>query len=210
MQGNAGHASSRPRAGFWLVLGLIVLTVVWRVLAIRTGAWNASPLMAIAFGGAMLLGYRFFWVPAAALILGDLCLAWHYSAQGFSTGNLWFHSLLSCAFFVLVAFVAGFLSTIRVKLWPSVWLGTLVCSLGFYLLANTGAWALEPLYPKNLAGWWQSQTTGLPQYSPPSWVFLRNSLLADTAWCGLAGGLWLLASRMELVWRRKSAFGTAS
>ena len=66
--------------------------------------------------------------------------------------------------------------------------GTLACSVLFYLGANTFSWAIGSGYAKTLAGWWQSQTVGLPGY-PPSILFLRNALIGDVFWCVLAAPL---------------------
>lgn len=57
-------------------------------------------------------------------------------------------------------------------------------TLGFYVVMNTVSWALSAppwAYAKTLAGWWQSQTVGLPiPGAPPSYVFLRNALIGDS------------------------------
>jgi len=57
--------------------------------------------------------------------------------------------------------------------------------VAFYLVANTGAWISSPAYAKNIAGWWQSQTVGLPGF-PPSYYFLRNGLIGNLAFLALA------------------------
>jgi hypothetical protein len=68
-------------------------------------------------------------------------------------------------------------------------------SVGFYLLANSVSWSADAGYPKSLAGWWQAQTIGLPGF-PPTWMFLRNSLISDL----LFGSLFFAAARrMSLV-----------
>jgi hypothetical protein len=56
--------------------------------------------------------------------------------------------------------------------------GTLVASVLFYLITNTGSWLGLAAYPQNFTGWIQSLTSGLPGY-PPTWVFFRNSLVSD-------------------------------
>jgi hypothetical protein len=56
--------------------------------------------------------------------------------------------------------------------------GTLVASVLFYLITNTGSWLGLAAYPQNFAGWIQSLTIGLPGY-PPTWTFFRNSLVSD-------------------------------
>src|SRR5690606_4764444 len=89
--------------------------------------------------------------------------------------------------FYLATAWAGSVPGRTLQIWPAMWCGTLLCGVLFYAIANTFSWAVLPGYAKTFAGWWQSQTTGLPEFSPPSWVFLRNSLVADTVWCVLAG-----------------------
>jgi hypothetical protein len=65
------------------------------------------------------------------------------------------------------------------------WLaGSLMASLIFYLLTNTQAWWFLPGYEKSWAGWGQALTTGLPGY-PPTWTFLRSSVISDLIFVGL-------------------------
>jgi hypothetical protein len=49
-------------------------------------------------------------------------------------------------------------------------------------------------YPQTFAGWWQSQTTGLPHIYPPAWHFLRNAMIGDAVWCLLASPLFFWKS----------------
>jgi hypothetical protein len=55
---------------------------------------------------------------------------------------------------------------------------TLAGSLAFYFVTNTHAWWVSPEYAKTLSGWLQALSTGLPGF-PPTWTFLRNSLVSD-------------------------------
>ncbi len=171
-------------------LALVALGVGYRVaVPVFDLPWNSAPLMAMAFGGAMLLGVRFWWIPVAALLAGDLAL-------GLMTpgGGIGGYTLMSALFYLAAAWL-GAKAGRGPRLWPALWCGTLLCGLLFYVLANTYTWLALPAYAKTFAGWWQSQTTGLPEFSPPAWVFLRNSLLADTAWCVLAGIVHALFAR---------------
>ena len=67
-------------------------------------------------------------------------------------------------------------------------LGTMACSILFYLVTNTLSWWIQPEYAKNAAGWWQAMTVGVPGVPMPTLVFFRNSLMAD-----LGGAAVLLA-----------------
>ena len=75
---------------------------------------------------------------------------------------------------------------------------TPLATLGYYVVSNTVAWAssVPPhAYAKTLAGWWQSQTVGLPGFVP-SYLFLRNALVGDL--------LFTLAFVALVVWFPKS------
>lgn len=170
------------RAGFSIVLGLILLTVAYRLASSHLEfAGNTAPLIATAFGGALLLGLRFWWIPALALVASDVILGiWH------GGGGLGGYTILTACFIFAVSYLAAVAGK-RGKTWARMWFGTLVCSVAFYAVANTYSWLAWPGYEKSVQGWWQSQTTGVPNVSPPAWTFLRNALLADTIWCGLAG-----------------------
>ena len=74
-------------------------------------------------------------------------------------------------------------------------------TLAFYAIMNTVAWLTSAppfAYAKTLAGWWQSQTVGLPiPGAPPSYFFLRNALIGDLLFTALFVTLvvWLPSSR---------------
>lgn len=164
------------------VIALVLLGAGYRVAVPVFGLpWNTAPLMAMAFGGGMLLGTRFWWVPALVLVVGDLAIGLLFPGDGIAT-----YTLISALVYLAAAWCGGVAGR-KAPIWPAMWCGTLLCGVLFYLVANTFSWAVLPGYAKSLAGWWQSQTTGLPEFSPPAWVFLRNSLIADTLWCLLAG-----------------------
>ncbi len=168
--------------GIRLILALLITTIIYRLAASHFDfLGNTAPVMAIAFGGGLLLGLRFWWVPALLLIVSDLFLG--LSREGYGIGT---YTLTSMSVYIAISFLGGLVGK-TYKALPMMWCGTMIASIVFYAIANTFAWAAFPGYAKTLAGWWQSQTTGLPQFSPQSWVFLRNALLADTTWCVIAG-----------------------
>lgn len=155
--------------------------------------------MAIAFGGALLLGPRFWWLPVLLLVLSDLVLGLINGAGG--VGG---YTLMSGLFYLSVAWIGGHAGN-RERVWPMMWCGTLLCGILFYVVANTYSFLTWPGYEKSLAGWWQSQTIGNPNFSPPAWVFLRNALVADSIWCALAGLLFFFSPKQ--VASRSTAVG---
>ncbi len=171
----------------WEVLLLVLITVGYRVFASYFGfLGNTAPLMAVTFGGAMLLGSRCWWLPVVMLLVSDLILGVLHGAGGIGG-----YTAMSAAVYFLVAYAGG-LAGRSDRIWPVLWCGTLFSGVFFYVIANTYSWLMWPGYEMSAAGWWQSQTTGLPGFSPPAWMFLRNSLIADSIWCALAGVLCLL------------------
>ncbi|MDF1658503.1 MAG: hypothetical protein P1U58_12885 [Verrucomicrobiales bacterium] len=172
---------------------LLLVTVAYRVFASHFDfLGNTAPLMAIAFGGALLLGARFWWIPVALLIASDLILGvWHGS------GGIGRYTLTSAAFYLGVAWIGGRASRSD-KVWPVMWCGTLLCSVLFYVFANTFSWIVFAGYEKSFAGWWQAQTTGVPGINPPAWMFLRNALIADSVWCAAAGLIVFLVKKIPV------------
>lgn len=137
---------------------------------------NFSPLMAAALCGAVFIpGWLGLVVPVVALLVSDAALNTHYGEPVISPQLLW---TLPC---YLIAVGIGWLlreqRDRRAGLWPILG-GTLLSSVIFYVVTNTGSWLGFSAYPQNLAGWLQALTTGLPGY-PPTWTFFRNSLIGD-------------------------------
>jgi len=137
---------------------------------------NFSPLMAAALCGAVFIpGWLGLFVPIAALLVSDAALNTHYGEPVISTQLLW---TLPC--YLIAVGIGWSLREYRGRragLWPILG-GTLLSSVIFYMVTNTGSWLGFTAYPQNLAGWVQAMTTGLPGY-PPTWSFLRNSLTGD-------------------------------
>lgn len=163
-------------------LALVLVAVGYRIFASYFGfLGNTAPLMAVTFGGAMFLGSRFWWLPVVILIASDLILGVIHGGGGIGG-----YTAMSAVVYLLVACFGGMAGRSG-RIWPVLWCGTLFSSIFFYLVANTYSWLMWPGYEISVAGWWQSQTTGVPGVSPPAWMFMRNSLIADSIWCALAG-----------------------
>jgi hypothetical protein len=170
---------------------LILLATVYRVLAtLDLSLSNISPLMAIAFCGAVYFRNRWMWlIPFIALSVSDLYINHYYAAQyGFhwELGGV----LARTGCFAVALLLGAWVS--RHKSWLWLLNGSLISALIFYLVTNTQSWLGDAFYAKTLAGWWQAMTVGHPEY-PPTIFFFRNTLFGDLMFTGLFSGImeWL-------------------
>ncbi len=170
----------------WLPLILMLAALALRVLTqhhIIAGWPNLSPLMAFAFVGAVVFPKPLPWWSWALILLGiDLVsegAAWWSQANGQLEVLVAYVCYAAAAYFgARLRGRAGVLDTL---------VGTLACSVMFYLVTNTISWITDAAYAKNAAGWVQALTTGTPGF-PSTLAFFRNSLIAD-----LTGAAVLLA-----------------
>jgi len=164
-----------------LSITLLLLGIFFRVIRVDIAPQilpNFSPIMAAALCGAVFIpGWLGLVVPVVALLVSDALLNLHYGAPFISAQLLW---TLPC-YLIAVGF-GWMLRDRRAGLWPILG-GTLVASVIFYLVTNTGSWLGLAAYPQSFAGWLQALTTGLPGY-PPTWTFFRNSLIGDLLFAG--------------------------
>lgn len=186
-----------PQNRFSLLLPLILITAAaaFRYLKLGQGVQvpaleNFAPWMALAFTGTLVFSKR-----VSFLILPLLLVVIDLAATGIRGVMHWEAIGVYGAF----AIAAGFASRCRGKLGLlGSLMGTLACSIAFYLITNTLSWFVDPGYTKTLAGWVQAMTTGLPGLPPTIW-FLRNSLLSDLAFSCLL----LAAYNTEASFRRQ-------
>ena len=159
-------------------LGMILLFagVFFRVIRVDLAPDtlpNFSPLMAAALCGAVFIpGWMGLVVPVMALLLSDAVLNIHYGVPVISGQLVW---TLPC---YLTAVAIGWSLRSQEKCLGLILSGTLLSSVIFFVVTNTGSWLGLAAYPQNFSGWVQALTTGLPGY-PPTWTFFRNSLAGD-------------------------------
>lgn len=77
-------------------------------------------------------------------------------------------------------------------------LGVIACGTIFYLVTNALCWWVKPYYTKDLAGFVQAMTTGLPSFAP-TWTFFRNSLLSDLGFSVLLLAAYNLEAKVRSV-----------
>lgn len=176
---------------------LILLAALYRVLpTMDLGLSNFSPVMAIAFCGAVYFRKRWMWlIPFVALGLSDVYINRFYAREyGFSwlEGGL----LARTACFAIALLIGACIA--RRKSWLGLLNGSLLGAIIFYIVTNTQSWAADAFYAKTLAGWWQALTVGHPEY-PPTVYFFRNTLFGDLMFTGLFAGImeWLAHRRGE-------------
>lgn len=158
-------------------LALVLLATAYRIVA----AWNPdlvnfSPLMALAFCGAVYFRNRWLWlVPFVALSASDLYLD-HYHATQF--GYTWdLGGVLVRTVCFVAALVLGWM-VCRRKNWLTLLAGCIGGSLLFFVATNTASFLGDAYYAKTLAGWAQALTFGHPEF-PPTLLFFRNTLASD-------------------------------
>ena len=165
---------------------MILAIGCWRVLAPGGDEWsNFSPLMALFFCGAVYLRGDWRWaIPAFALITSDLILNYRHLGTPVSA-DWWMAANYGC---YALAFGLG-IWVAKGKSWAKLGGGLAAGSLLFYVITSTAAWAVNPVYLKSLAGWFQALTVGDPAFQPQAWTFLRNSLVSDLLFGGLFAGV---------------------
>ena len=181
---------------------LIVAAVAYRIvtgLAITSGStWlsNFAPLAAIALCCAAYLPRRYkFTLPLITLFISDAILNASYG-EPFFTGHI-VCRYIALALVGLLGFALQNRASLKTML-PASLLGSVM----FYGITNVFSWLTDPGYAKNLAGFIQALTVGLPQYSAtPTWMFFRNSLLSDLVFTAI----FVLLMRAESTRARENA-----
>lgn len=168
-------SDSRPAAPAFLLPLLLVLAAAAFRYAKMSGMVNIpalenfNPWMALAFTGTLVFPRRVsFWMTPLLLLAVTL------AAAGPSAVLQW-EAVGVYASFAGAAWLAS-RGRGQMGLVGGL-LGVAGCSVAFYLITNTISWASYP-YAKTFAGWLQALTTGEVGH-PPTWWFLRNSLISD-------------------------------
>ena len=137
---------------------------------------NLSPLGALFFCGMACFGWRGVVLPAAAWLVTYPITN---LMQGYPIGTELFSPLLGFACMV------GLAAFFRNAKGVSIFGGSLLAAVLFYLVTNSLSWLVDPLYaPKSLATLGQAMWTGLPGYAP-TWTFFRNALAAQAVFTAL-------------------------
>ena len=160
---------------------LIVVALVYRIatgILVESGSatWlsNFAPLAAIALCAAVYFPAKYrFTIPLLALLLSDFVLNSYYGASMVDP-------LILGRYLALIAVGCLGLFFVNRASFKTMLPAAVGGSVIFYFISNAFSWLSDPGYMKNVAGFIQALTVGLPGYAP-TWVFFRNSLVSDLA-----------------------------
>lgn len=169
--------STSKRTALLLPIALFVAIVFLRVLvaAYAPESWAGySPLIAIVLCLSIILVRPMMWLaPVLAYLVSDIFISTQLYGSApnavFLLANLVFLFLLVCG---------GRAMGGKLQRFAPALLATTAGVLFSYLLLNTLSWIGNPGYAQTIAGWWQSQTLGLPGL-PASLTFLRSGLIGN-------------------------------
>lgn len=147
---------------------------------------NFQPLPALFLCSIVFLrGTKAWALPVAAWLVSNPLAS---MLQGYSP---FAHGGVTVAFLALL--LTGVLALpLRKSPAPALVLGGgIVAALLFHLVTNTAVWLADPGYAKSAEGLWQALWSGRPTDPMPTWIFLRNLVVAN----GVFTALFLLARR---------------
>jgi hypothetical protein len=186
----------KGRWNLWLPIGMMIVFAVtcWPPL-MPEALKNFSAAYAIAFCAGVYFPKRMRWIlPLTTLLILDLALNAYYARTAGDFPILSVYTLLKVAAFGAIIWLGS-----RFKpsnSWLKLLGGGLLGALLFYIITNTASWIFDPGYPKTLQGLFQALTTGLPGL-PPTWMFLKNTLISGGLFTGLFAGVMKMSEAAE-------------
>ncbi|MFL2478768.1 MAG: DUF6580 family putative transport protein [Verrucomicrobiales bacterium] len=160
----------------FLVLALFVVVRVVPTYLDQSSAEifaNISPLAALALCGGMMLPSRTaFILTFGTFSISDIMLNLKYGQPIIN-----YYSLFLLVFLAAI-FTCGYLLRKHRKI-SVLLVSTIASSFLFYLLLNSVSFFMDPHYTKNITGWFQANTTGVPGY-PPAWLFGLRMLMGNS------------------------------
>jgi hypothetical protein len=179
---------------FAVMVPALLLTfaaLLYRLFFIFAGApvdWaNFSPLASIFLcSGLFFSNRRALLVPVLGLLASDVLINAHFHVSLLDT-----RMLPGYFCFGIIFLIGTCLRRHHIYRLVPVLLAAVFSSLLFYVVTNTIDWYFDapipltvPLYPKTFAGWAQALTVGHPGF-PPTYLFLRNTLVSDLLFTSL-------------------------
>lgn len=152
---------------------------------------NFSAAYAIAFCAGVYFPKNLRWIlPLTTLLLLDLCLnVFYYHTPPISPFTIFKIAAYACLIWLGTKVRPQ-------RSWFTLVGGGLVGAIIFYVITNIASWLFDPGYPKTLTGLIQALTVGIPGY-PPTWLFLKNTLISGGLFTGLFAGAMKLSEAAE-------------
>ena len=159
---------------------------------------NFSAAYGLLFcAGVYFRGDLAWWIPLVVMGVADGLLDYFVYWRSYGIPFQWYQLLNYPVYLVLLGLGRWFHPQ---HSWGRLVGGGLLGSLIFYLLTNTAAWLFNPFgnpeYVKTVHGWWIALTQGTSGH-PPTWEFLRNTLLSGGLFTGLFVGAMKAVDAME-------------
>jgi hypothetical protein len=179
---------------FAVMVPALILTfaaLLYRLLFILAGApvdWaNFSPLASIFLcSGLFFSAKRAVLLPALGLLVSDILINAYFHAPLIDT-----RMIPGYFCFGIIFLIGAKLRRLHIHALIPVLLTAVCSSILFYVVTNTIDWYFDapiplsiPLYPKTFAGWLQALTVGHPGF-PPTYLFLRNTVISDLLFTSL-------------------------
>ena len=168
-----------------LIIGLLI---AFRILGsvLPESQPNFQPLAALFFCGALLArGWRGFAIP-----FGIWAVTYPFGVGPVSNLSIFVTTLMA----LLAMSLMG--KAISDRGFPTLLVGAAAAAVVFHLITNSAAWLGDPMYEKSALGLWQSLWTGPPNSTIPSWVFLRNLMMANVLFTAIFVGAQLRLPRL--------------
>lgn len=158
---------------------------------------NFSAAYALLFcAGVYLPGRMAWWLPLTTMAVADAALSTYYW-KTLGIPFQWYQLTNYAVYLALIGLGRGFKPA---SSWLKLLSGGILGALLFYLITNTAAWLLNPFgnpeYSRDIAGWFIALTQGTAGH-PPTWEFLRNTLLSGGLFTGLFAAAMKLADHFE-------------
>jgi len=164
--------SDMNNRNFMLVGVCIMVAAIFRLLPHPP---NATPIAAMALMGGLYVSKKHlaFILPLAALLISDIILnntvlRSFYPEQ---TGIILFSNYMIATYAAFIITVIIGLRLIRQSAMNKIILGTLLSSIGFFIITNLGVWMGSVIYPKSPAGLIACFSAAIP--------FFKNTLLGN-------------------------------
>jgi hypothetical protein len=190
--------TSTTTSNFWLITGLILSAVIFRIITNAFSLFNFTPVIAVAlFSGAKFQQKKWaLLIPVIALFVSDVILAYLNN----------FAVLHDTIFFtygavLLVILLGRYLNSENLNISKTA-LFSVVSSFLFFVITNTGVWMFSHMFTYDVAGLTKCYIVAIP--------FLQRSIFGDLFFTGVLFGVYELVIKNyysksnDVVWQKNN------